>query len=170
MNIQLKKYELSDAEELVQKANNPNIARFLTDGFPSPYTLEDAHKFIQKFGEQEPTQVFLIMVDDAIAGGIGLHLQSDIMRLNAELGYWVAEELWGKGIASHAIDMIVNYGFDRFEITRIYARPFGSNIASQRVLEKCGFKLEASIAKNIIKNGIVEDELIYAIRKDKNQK
>lgn len=166
MDVELTIYELADAEELVLKANNPNIARYLTDGFPSPYSLEDALSFIEKFSSQNPIQVFLIKVNGEIAGGIGIHPQNDIMRLNAELGYWVAEDMWGYGIATKAITQMVRYGFDNFNITRIYARPFGSNIASQRVLEKCGFELEARIEQNIIKNGIVEDELIYAIRKE----
>ncbi|MCB9189447.1 MAG: GNAT family N-acetyltransferase [Flavobacteriales bacterium] len=166
MDVELTIYELADAEELALKANNPNIARYLTDGFPSPYSLEDALSFIEKFSSQNPIQVFLIKVNGEIAGGIGIHPQNDIMRLNAELGYWVAEDMWGYGIATKAITQMVRYGFENFNITRIYARPFGSNIASQRVLEKCGFELEARIEQNIIKNGIVEDELIYAIRKE----
>ena len=169
MTVRLRPYQLADAKELAIKANNPKIARYLTDGFPHPYTEQHAIEFIQKSQAQSPTQVFAIIVNDELVGGIGIHPQEDIMRLNAELGYWVAEDFWGKGIATEAIQQIVTYAFHNFEILRIFARPFGSNVGSQRVLEKCGFKLEASIAKNIIKGEIIEDELIFAIRKQENQ-
>jgi len=81
------------------------------------------------------------------------------------LGYWLAESYWGKGIITQAIRAIVDYGFETFEIDRIFARPFGSNIASQKVLEKVGFILEARLIKTIWKNGRYEDELIYAKRR-----
>jgi RimJ/RimL family protein N-acetyltransferase len=166
MNISIRPFSDADAKELARKANNPNIARYLTDGFPHPYTLQHAEDFITKNEKAIPTQVFGIFFNNELAGGIGIHPQTDIMRLNAELGYWVTEEFWGKGIATFAIRWITTYAFDNFEITRLFARPFGSNAASAKVLEKCGFQLEAKIAQNIIKNGVVEDELIYAIRKE----
>ncbi|HRD40466.1 MAG TPA: GNAT family protein, partial [Bacteroidia bacterium] len=91
--------------------------------------------------------------------------QQDIMCKNAELGYWLSEEYWGNGIVPKVVSQLVDYGFRNFDITRIYARPFGNNPSSQRVLEKCGFKLEARIEKSIFKNGEFLDELIYAVRK-----
>ena len=99
------------------------------------------------------------------AGGIGVHPQTDIMRRNAELGYGVARPDWGRGIISAAIPRAVEYGFRTFDIDRIYARPFGRNLASQRTLEKNGFVLEARLQGTIIKNGVIEDELIYAVRR-----
>ena len=87
------------------------------------------------------------------------------MCKNMELGYFLGEPFWGKGIITEAVKQIVDYGFQHFDITRIYARPYGNNPASQKVLEKAGFTLEARIEKNIYKNGEFLDELIYAIRK-----
>lgn len=164
MKIALRPYRTDDAEELAKKANNPKIARYLTDGFPHPYTLEHARSFISKSKSNHPVQVFAITYNDELIGGIGIHPQTDIMKLNAELGYWIAEDFWGKGIATFAIQQMVEYAFNNFDISRIYARPFGSNKTSAHILEKCGFTLEAKIENCIIKNGIVEDELIYAIR------
>jgi ribosomal-protein-alanine N-acetyltransferase len=97
-------------------------------------------------------------------GGIGIHPQTDIQRKNAELGYWLAESFWGNGIISNAIKQVVQFTFETYDINRIYARPFGTNIASQQVLEKNGFDLEARFEKTLIKNGELLDELIYAIR------
>jgi [ribosomal protein S5]-alanine N-acetyltransferase len=109
--------------------------------------------------------IFAIDVNGEAVGAIGVHPQSDIMCKNAELGYWLGEGYWGQGIITAAISHMVQYTFDTYDITRVYARPFGSNAASQRVLEKAGFVLEARIEKSIFKNGAYEDELIYGYRK-----
>ena len=91
--------------------------------------------------------------------------QADVHRKNAELGYWLAEPYWGQGIITRAITRMVSYGFEHWDIHRIFARPFGTNIASQRALEKAGFVLEARFEKTIFKNGEYLDELVYAIRR-----
>lgn len=155
----------SDAPSLALHANNPAIADNLTNAFPHPYTLSDAEQFIARVSAQSPTQVFCIEVDGEAAGGIGLFPQADIMCKNAELGYWLSQDHWGKGIITAAIRQMVDYGFRTWDISRIFARPFGSNTASQRVLEKAGFILEARLEKTIFKNGREEDECIYAVRK-----
>ena len=165
MNFKLCPFKITDAESLAKHANNPNIAKNLTNQFPHPYTLDDANGFIEMVMESDPVQVFAIDIDGRVVGGIGLHSQSDIYCKNMELGYWLAEPFWGNGIISSAITQIVEYGFETFPVNRIYARPYGTNIASQRVLEKAGFKLEAHLEKTIYKNGEYLDELIYGIRK-----
>ncbi len=165
MDFELRKWETADAEHLARYANNPKIANQLTDGFPHPYTLDNAHKFIDMARSHAPTRIFAITVDGVACGGIGLHPQTDIMVKNAELGYWLAEPFWGNGIVSKAVQEIVEYGFKHFDITRIYARPFGTNLGSQRVLQKAGFTLEARFEKTVYKNGRLEDELYYAVRR-----
>lgn len=166
MNIELRRWNTSDVDVLASIANNYNIAKYLTDVFPHPYTREHAKNFIELVGKETPQKVFAIAVDQNPVGAIGVFPQQDIMRLNAEMGYWIAEDFWGKGIVSKVIPIVVEYAFSTFDIKRIYARPFGNNMASQRVLEKSGFTLEARIQKNIIKFGEVQDELIYAYRRD----
>lgn len=166
MNIDLRRWSLNDADELVLLANNYNIAKFLTDVFPHPYTHDHALKFIETVGNEFPQKVFAITLDGKPVGAIGVFPQQDIMRLNAEMGYWVGEKYWGKGIVSKVIPMMVDYAFDTFDIKRIYARPFSNNLASQRVLEKSGFILEARIEMNIIKYNEILDELIYAYRRN----
>jgi RimJ/RimL family protein N-acetyltransferase len=113
-----------------------------------------------------PIKVFAIEVDGEAVGSIGIFPQSDIHEKNAEMGYWLAEEFWGQGIMTKAIQEMVVYGFRAFDIVRIFARPFSTNLKSQRVLEKAGFKLEASLGKALFKNGEFMDELIYAKLKD----
>ncbi len=165
MNFILRPFQVSDVDSLVHHANNFKIAKFLTDAFPHPYTVDHAKAFIAMATQDDPVHIFAIDVNGEAVGAIGLHPQKDIMCKNAELGYWLAEPYWGKGIITEAIKQIVPIGFSIFDITRIYARPYGTNAASQRVLEKAGFKLEARIEKNIFKNGEFLDELIYAVRK-----
>lgn len=165
LNVTLRPWTMSDLGSLVSFANNKKIANNMTDQFPHPYTIEKGKAFIEFATSSSPLHIFAIDVNNHAAGGIGLHPQSDIYCKNAELGYWLAEHYWGKGIVSMAIEKMVNYGFDTFNITRIFARPFGSNLASQRVLEKAGFTLEARFNNTLFKNGEYVDELVYAIRR-----
>lgn len=161
----LRPWQTDDLESLVENANNPNIARFMTDAFPHPYTAESGRSFLAFATQGNPIHIFAIEVDGKAAGGIGIHPQSDIMRKNAELGYWLGEKYWGRGIITRAIPEMLAFAFKTYDITRVYARPFGNNPASARVLEKTGFVLEATIKKNIFKNGELLDELIYGYRK-----
>ncbi|MCB9298545.1 MAG: GNAT family N-acetyltransferase [Lewinellaceae bacterium] len=155
----------ADADSLARFGNNPNIARNMTDQFPHPYTPEKARAFIGYATQNDPPNILAIEVEGQAAGGIGIHPQADVHRKNAELGYWLAEPYWGQGIITRAITRMVSYGFEHWDIHRIFARPFGTNIASQRALEKAGFVLEARFEKTIFKNGEYLDELVYAIRR-----
>lgn len=165
MDFKLRPWQIDDLESLVQYANNFEVAKNLTDAFPHPYTEADGKAFITMATKADPIHIFAIEVEGKAVGGIGIHPQSDIMKKNAELGYWLGEPYWGKGIITRAIKQMVDFAFKTYDITRVYARPYGTNIGSQKVLEKNGFKLEARIEKNIFKNGEFLDELIYAIRK-----
>jgi RimJ/RimL family protein N-acetyltransferase len=113
-----------------------------------------------------PHYILAIEVAGRVAGGIGIHPQNDVYRKNAELGYWLAEPYWGNGIMSRAIPEMVDYAFKKFDVDRIFARPFGTNLASQKVLEKAGFVLEARFEKTVFKNGTMLDELVYATRRN----
>ncbi|HEY0029984.1 MAG TPA: GNAT family protein [Bacteroidia bacterium] len=164
MDFLLRPWNINDLDSLVKYANNPLIAKNMTDGFPHPYTAENGKAFIEFAMKGNPTNIFAIDIDGEAVGGIGLHLQHDIHCKNAELGYWLAEPFWGQGIITKAIAQTINYSFKTFPLTRIYARPFGTNTASQKVLEKTGFILEGKFEKTLFKNGEYLDELIYAIR------
>lgn len=165
MEIGLRNFTNDDLEELVKYANNSKIFANMTNQFPHPYTKEAGINFIQMVTSHSPTRVFAIEADGSFCGAAGVHPQEDIMRKNAELGYWVAEPYWGKGIATIVVLKMVDYGFANFDVNRIFARPYGPNIGSQKVLEKAGFSLEARLKKTIYKNDELLDELIYAIRK-----
>lgn len=127
--------------------------------------MENGKAFIEFANKDNPVNIFAIDINGEAAGGIDIHPQSDVHRKNAELGYWLAEPFWGQGVITMAIKEMVDFAFETYDINRVFARPFGTNKASQRVLEKAGFKLEASIEKSLYKNGEVIDELIYAARR-----
>ncbi len=165
MEFQLRQWEKSDIKGIVKYADNINIARYLTDQFPHPYTQKDAEIYISSLLEENPVKVFAIDINGEAVGSIGIFPQSDIHRKNAEIGYWLAEEYWGKGIISEAIKRITDYGFNTFDITRIFARPFNVNIGSQKALLKAGFTFEGKFEKAIFKNGEYYDELYFSIRK-----
>ncbi len=164
MNINIRNWETSDAERLAKIANNFAIAKWLTNKYPYPYSLDDAKAFIAFANEAETPNVFAITLYDQVIGAIGIHPQDDIWSKNAELGYWIAEDYWGQGIATLAIKELVVYGFNHLNLNRIFARPFGTNIGSRKALDKAGFRLEANLPKTIWKNDQWYDEYIYAIR------
>lgn len=165
MEFTLRPWTIDDLDSMVENANNYHIAQFMTDNFPFPYTREDGVHYINVIANSRGNTDFAIEINHLAVGGIGIHPQKGIMKKNAELGYWLGEKYWGHGIITHAIKEMVDFAFDTYAITRIYARPFGTNTASQRVLEKTGFKLEATIEQGIFKNGEYVDELVYAIRR-----
>lgn len=125
---------------------------------PHPYTLPHADEFIAYCIAQKPPQVLAITADDAIAGCIGLEMQTDVSRWSAELGYWIGEPFWNKGIATEAVKLMLEYTSQNFPmLVRIYAGVFENNTASMRVLEKCGFHLECILRKAVVKNNIISD-------------
>lgn len=170
MKFSLRPLTENDLNNLVRHANNAKIADNLTNKFPHPYGEKDGRNFIDFVKTSEPPHVLAIDIEGELVGAIGVHPQDDIMCKNAEMGYWLAEPYWGKGIITEAIKRMVNYGFVNFSVNRIFARPFGSNKGSQRVLEKAGFVLEGRFAKTVYKNGRYEDELIYAVRRCEDDK
>jgi [ribosomal protein S5]-alanine N-acetyltransferase len=162
----LRPWSMTDLDNLVKHANNINIAKNLTDKFPFPYTEEAGRNFISYATNTDGSAtIFCIEVDGEAAGGIGVHPMEDVFRKNAELGYWLAEPYWGKGIMTAALKEMIDYAFKNYDITRLFARPYGSNVASQKLLEKCGFVLEARFEKTLYKNETFEDELVYGYRK-----
>lgn len=158
----LRDFNSGDAESVVLNANNFNVAKYLRDRFPHPYTLKDALEFIEVFIPAAAGRIFAIDVDGAAVGAIGLHIQQDEYRMNAELGYWLGEPYWNKGIITSAVAKVTSYGFENFEINKIYAKVYDINKVSCIVLVKNGYKLEARLVNNAIKNGKYTDELIYA--------
>jgi RimJ/RimL family protein N-acetyltransferase len=162
----LRSWKETDAASLVRHANNERIAMNLRDGFPHPYTMEDARSWIKMVKENKKDPIFAIEIEGEACGGIGLHGGQDVYRFNAEIGYWLSEQYWGKGIVSEAVRIVIRYGFDHYPWTRIYAGVFSNNPASMKVLEKAGFLREAIFKKSVKKRGSYLDEHVYSILKD----
>ncbi len=167
MEFKIRPWEIDDLNNLVKYANNFNIAKNLTDKFPYPYTITDGEKFIEFASLDNPKHIFAIEINGEAVGGIGIHPQTDILKKNAELGFWIGEPFWGQKVISKAISQIIDFGFSNYEIDRIFARAFGENIASQKVLEKNNFILEAKFEKILFKNDEYIDELVFAFRREK---
>lgn len=165
--ISLRPWLITDANNLAAIADNKKIADNLRDGFPNPYTLQDARTWLATIvPENHPPRYFAILFENKIAGSIGLVTKNDIYRKNCETGYFIAEEFWGRGIATKAISAITSYAFKTFDIVRVYAEPFADNLASRRALEKAGYVCEATLRRNVVKNGIIKDSCIYGILRE----
>jgi len=162
-NIVLKPYTHEFAEALALVANNKKIAQNMRDGFPHPYNIKNAHDFIEMCMNKEIQSIFAIFYQGKFAGSVGLHTQEDVYIKSAELGYYIVEKFWNKGIASKSVRLIVEFGFETLHLTRIYAGVFQNNIASMRILEKNNFVLEGIKRKAIFKNNKILDEHFYAI-------
>lgn len=144
MNCRIRKWELADAKDLAAALSNTKIQDNLRDGLPYPYTEQDGIDYISAMlsADENDTFAFAITVDEKVIGSIGVFRQGNIHRQTAEVGYYIAEEYWGKGIMTEAIIQTCKYVFDKSDIIRIYAEPFAYNAASCRVLEKAGFQYE----------------------------
>lgn len=164
MKCRIRKWELSDAKDLAMALSNKKVQDNLRDGFPYPYTEQDGKDFISTMlsADENETFAFAITVDNIAVGSISVFRQGNIHRRTAELGYYIAEEYWGRGIMTEAVRQICEYVFSKSDITRIYAEPFAYNTASCRVLEKAGFQYEGTLRSNAIKNGKVIDMKMYS--------
>jgi [ribosomal protein S5]-alanine N-acetyltransferase len=155
----------ADAESLQRHANNRNVSIHLRDRFPFPYELENARTFLGWLAGQPSPTVWAIEVGGEAVGGIGIELRSDVERVSAEIGYWLGEQVWGRGVATEALRAVTADAFTRYDLTRIFAVPFADHVASIRVLEKAGYEREGVMRQSAIKDGRVRDQALYATYK-----
>ena len=158
----VRSFHPGDAPALAGYANNANIANNLRDRFPHPYRIEDADNWIKVALAQEPETIFAIASATEAIGSIGMELHDDVYRRSAEVGYWLGEPFWGRGIATLALQAITDYAFDRLDMVRVYAHVYETNPASARVLEKAGFQFEGTLRKSVTKHGRIIDQWLYA--------
>ncbi|MEM7380739.1 MAG: GNAT family protein [Bacteroidota bacterium] len=161
--ITLRKFNEQDATRLALLCNNIKIWNNVRDYLPHPYSEKDGLAFIRAVAEEDPLATFAIDYEDELAGCIGIQPQSDVYRLTAEIGFWIGEPFWGKGIAPEAIKLATNYGFEELGLIRMYAHCFDFNIGSQKALTKAGFHREGVAEKAIIKNDRIGDEIRFAL-------
>ena len=170
MICKIRKWELSDAADLAAALSNKKVQDNLRDGLPYPYTEQDGIEFISAMLSADRNDIFAfaITIDDKAIGSIGAFRQDNIHKQTAELGYYIGEDYWGKGIMTEAVKQICEFVFSKSDIIRIYAEPFAYNTASCRVLEKAGFQYEGTLRKNAVKNGKVLDMKMYSLLREES--
>ncbi|MEX1257147.1 MAG: GNAT family protein [Gemmatimonadota bacterium] len=159
---ELRPWKKSDRASIAKRANNPKIAIHLRDRFPYPYREADAKSWLAVVTKERPPHHAAIAVGGEAVGGIGVHVQSDVHRRSAEIGYWLGEDFWGRGIMTEAVRAYTEYAFETFDICRLFAGVFETNPASARVLEKAGYVLEGRLRRSVYKDGKMLDQLLYA--------
>ena len=157
----VRSWRYDDVEALVRHGNNIEIAKWLRDRFPHPYTRGDAIGFLKAAGVGVPSNL-AIDVDGEAVGGIGFVRGGDVELFGAEIGYWLGEAMWGRGIATESLVLVTDYAFDTFNLLRLFALPFADNTGSIRVLEKAGYTLEGIVRSSCVKFGTARDQLLYA--------
>jgi RimJ/RimL family protein N-acetyltransferase len=159
---QVRSWRETDAESLAIHANNRRVWINLRDRFPHPYSLADARAFIQAARTGRPETMFAIAVQAVAVGGIGVTLHEGVERVSAEIGYWLGESYWGRGIMTEALSAVTAHAIQAHNLTRVYAVPYEWNAASFRILEKVGYVCEGRMRRSAIKDGQVVDQLLYA--------
>jgi ribosomal-protein-alanine N-acetyltransferase len=158
-------WRILDAEALVRHANNLEVARHLRDKFPHPYTRADANAFLRHAVPAAPSErptSLAIEVDGEAAGGIGFVRGADVERFSAEIGYWLGEHYWRRGIVTEALELVSEHAFRQFNVLRLFALPFADNIGSTRVLEKAGYVREGVLRLSSVKYGKARDQYMYS--------
>ena len=162
-DIRLRPWSASDKASLIRYGSNPRRWVNMTDRFPNPYTQADADTWIEKCAVQPgPPTNFAIELGVEAIGGVGFEILGDVNRKTAEIGYWLGEPFWGRGIATRALRETTIYAFANFDLERLQAHVYEWNPASARVLEKNGYTLEARLRRHVIKDGRIGDALLYA--------
>lgn len=163
----LREWRKKDAEPLAALANDRRVWLGLRDAFPHPYGIDDARQFIARSLRRPPGTFFAIETEGRLAGGIGFSQDTDVERVGAEIGYWVAPEFWGRGLATDALRLLTRHAFASNPVLeRLYALPYATNRASARVLEKAGYRLEGTLRHSALKDGRLLDQWMYSILRD----
>jgi Acetyltransferases, including N-acetylases of ribosomal proteins len=158
----LRLWRMDDAESLVRHANNVNVARQLRDRFPHPYSRANASAFLKAATSAPEASNLAIEIDSYAIGAIGYVAGIDVERYSAEIGYWLGEAYWGRGIATEALILMTTHVFESMNMLRLFAVPFADNAGSIRVLEKAGYVREAILRSSSVKYGQPRDQLMYA--------
>lgn len=159
--VQIRPWKPEDASALASICNNRKIWLNVRDRFPHPYTVANAIEWITFTIRQKPIQNMAIIYNGKVAGSIGVMPKDDVYRKSIEIGYFIAEEMWGKGIASAAVALLLNYIKKHFDVIRIYAEVFDHNIPSMKVLEKNGFHLEGVRERAVVKDNVIMDDHVW---------
>lgn len=159
----LRPWRREDKPALIKHADNRNVWRNLRDVFPHPYTERDADAWLD-FATVQPWHEGKWAIDVAgeAVGTISLEPQTDVDRLSREIGYWLGEPFWGRGIVTEAVGRVTDLALAESDIIRVFAGVFSWNPRSMRVLERNGYLREAVMPRAGFKDGTVIDRVLYA--------
>lgn len=161
MRVTIRPWRADEASTLQALADDPDVSRWMTASFSSPYTLADAERWLANVVKHDPPQLFAIEADGVVVGGGGVEPREGSHEGVAVVGYWLGKRYWGRGIATRALELLTERAFAT-GYRRAEANVFAPNKASARVLEKCGYTLEARLrASYVQRDGTPCDELIY---------
>lgn len=155
-------WRLGDADALIRHANNIKVAQQLRDRFPHPYSKANAQSFLKAATSAAEPSNLAIDVNGEAAGAIGYVAGTDVERYSAEIGYWLGEAYWNRGVATEALVLLTAHVFATANLLRLFALPFADNAGSIRVLEKAGYVREAVLRSSSVKYGIPRDQALYA--------
>ncbi len=161
-DLRVRSWRKNDIDALVRYANNAKIAANLRDQFPHPYTRFAGAAYLAEMRSADIETSFAVEYGEEAIGGIGFKLGADIARLSAEMGYWLGEPFWGRGLTTRAALATSDWAFAHYKLTRIFAMAFSHNVGSMRVLEKAGFEREGLLRRSAVKNGVILDQVLYA--------
>jgi RimJ/RimL family protein N-acetyltransferase len=166
VGAQLRPWRTDDAASLVRHASNRKVWINLRDTFPHPYTPADACQWLDRVTVLRPITHLAIAVGGEAVGGIGFEPQADVLRRSAEVGFWLGEPFWGRGIATAALVALSAHAFATTDLCRLFAYVFEWNPGSMRVLEKAGYVREACLRRAVVKDGRQIDQFLYALVKE----
>jgi len=161
-DLRVRSWHKHDLDALVRYADNPKIAANLRDQFPHPYTRSAGAAFLADVRSADIETSFAVEYSGEAIGGIGFRLGTDIARLSAEMGYWLGEPFWGRGLTTRAVRAASDWAFDSYNVIRIFATAFSHNVGSMRVLEKAGFEREGILRRSAVKDAIILDQVLFA--------
>lgn len=161
-DVTLRNLDAADNHYIALLANNKRVWDNITDAMPHPYSVRDANAFIGMALSSDTEKIFAVEYQESLAGVIGLHSFKDVFRLTAEIGYWLGEPFWNKGVATNAVKLATHFGITTLGLVRIFANVYDFNKASQKVLDKAGYKFECVARKAVIKNGVILDDYRYS--------
>ena len=165
MTINLHEWTSADTGTLIALCNAVDRT-FLSDRLPYPYTEADADWWLGMVAENDGKEGIwrAIVVNEQIVGSISVERMADDQLNVGAIGYMILTPFWSQGIGTEAVRQIYGIVFQELAFDRIIGQVFPENVASVRVLEKNGFRLEETIVEKVIKSGMVRDVKLY--RKD----
>lgn len=164
----MRSFRHGDEPSLAAAADDWEVARWLRDAFPHPYGAQDARDWVAYASrEVDDTEFAIATTSQRVIGSVGFRPQEDMHRRSGEVGYWVARSYWRRGVATHALRVLIDYAFENFDLDRLFAGVKDGNDGSVRVLEKLGFRLEGRARRAVIgRGGESKDELLFGLLRD----